>query len=133
MEEYPIDDNEELRKAIDNIRPSHFRNLLRLSIKYCDQRLNNFLSILMKRANKLQDISIVQCKTLEHLFDLNEFTPDNDGHGKYFTQIKALILIELHQLKCIWNKDPVGILGFENLQMVHIISCSSLHKLFLSA
>ena len=130
MEEYSIEDNEELRKAIDDIRPSHFRNLLKLSIKYCDQRLANFLSILMKRANKLQNISIEKCQNLEHLFDLNEFTPDNDGHDKYFTQIKTLILIELHQLKCIWNKDPVGILGFENLQMVHITSCSSLDKLF---
>lgn len=130
MEKYCIDDNEELKKTIDDVRPSHFRNLQQLSIKGCGQRINELLFILMKRANKLQDISIEQCKIRKHLFDLNEFTPNNDGHGKYFTEIKRLILIEVHYLECLWNKNPVGILGFENLQMVHIIDCTSLQKLF---
>ncbi|KAK7333764.1 hypothetical protein VNO80_30541 [Phaseolus coccineus] len=133
IDKYFIEDNEEIREAIDNIRPSHFINLLKLFIKCCDERVNNFLYILTKRAHKLQDISIEQCKTLEHLFNLNELTPDKDGYGKYFTQIKALILTELHQLECIWNKDPVGIFGFENLQMVHIKGCSSLNNLFTAS
>nr|KYP33935.1 Disease resistance protein RPS2 [Cajanus cajan] len=56
--------------------------------------------------------------------------PEEDGFGKYFTQIKTLVLIELHQLALIWNKDPTGIFVLENLQIIHIKSCSSLKYLF---
>nr|KYP54598.1 Disease resistance protein RPS2 [Cajanus cajan] len=56
--------------------------------------------------------------------------PDEDGHGKYFPMIKRLSLTELHQLACIWNKDPTGIFVLENLQIMHIKSCSSLKYLF---
>nr|KYP32768.1 hypothetical protein KK1_046452 [Cajanus cajan] len=56
--------------------------------------------------------------------------PDENGFGKYFTQMKTMVLIELHQLAHIWNKDPTGIFVLENLQIIHIKSCSSLKYLF---
>ncbi|XP_029128923.1 uncharacterized protein LOC114916427 [Cajanus cajan] len=118
--DYIIGDSKELSKAIDNIRPSHFTNLQLLSAKSCDEGINKFLSILIKRSKKLEIIDIEKCKTLEHLFDLEELMPDEDGHGKYFPMIKRLSLTELHQLACIWNKDPTGIFVLENLQIMHI-------------
>ncbi|XP_029126103.1 uncharacterized protein LOC114915465, partial [Cajanus cajan] len=128
--EYNIGDTEELSKVIDNLQPSHFTNLISFSAKSCDERINKFLSLLIKRSKKLQVIIIEQCKTLEHLFDLEELMPDENGFGKYFTQMKTMVLIELHQLAHIWNKDPTGIFVLENLQIIHIKSCSSLKYLF---
>ncbi|RDY11657.1 Disease resistance protein RPS2, partial [Mucuna pruriens] len=131
--EYNVEDSQELSNTMDNLRPLHFINLLLFSAKSCDERINKFLSILIKRSNELQYIKIEQCKTLKHLFDLNELIHDKDGHGMYFRQIKGLILIELHQLTCIWNKDPTGIFGLGNMQIMKIKSCSSLKNLFTSS
>ncbi|KAK7305093.1 hypothetical protein VNO77_42993 [Canavalia gladiata] len=124
-----ITDSNTLSKVLDNLQPSHFTNLMLFGAKSCDERLNIFLSILIKRSNKLEHIRIEQCQTLEHLFDLREFMPDENGYGKYFPQIKELILIELHKLKFIWNKDPAGIFGLSNMQMIHIKNCPSLQNL----
>ncbi|RDX57849.1 Disease resistance protein RPS2, partial [Mucuna pruriens] len=128
--QYIIDDNEELGKTIDNIQPSHFTNLLLFQAKNCDQRLNKFLSILVKRSNKLEVIKIEQCKTLNFLIDIPDVIRSEDEEGKYFTQIKEIKLTGLYQLEDIWNGEPIGIFGFENLQIVHIKSCPFLGCVF---
>ncbi|TKY46867.1 Disease resistance protein RPS2 [Spatholobus suberectus] len=129
--EYNVGDDEELGKAIKHLRPSHFTNLLLFRAKNCNQilNLNEFLSILVKRSNKLETISIERCETVGYLFDVSVLTPDKDGDGKYFTQLKELKLIEVYLLDLVWNGDPAGIFGLGNLQIIHIKSCRRLDYL----
>ncbi|RDX58478.1 putative disease resistance protein, partial [Mucuna pruriens] len=134
--EYNIGDNEELDKTIDNLKPSHFTNLLFFRAKNCNEKLIKFLSILIKRSRKLEIINIKQCKTLQYLFDISHLTfktnedEDGDEDGKYFIKIKELNLKDLYHLTNIWNKDPIGVFGFKNLQMINIKNCPSLEILF---
>ncbi|OMO62900.1 Disease resistance protein [Corchorus olitorius] len=46
------------------------------------------------------------------------------------TQLTKLYLSNLPNLKFVWNKDPRGILAFENLQLVSADRCKSLKHLF---
>ncbi|XP_029128456.1 uncharacterized protein LOC114916278 [Cajanus cajan] len=124
---YEIGDSKELHKILDNLRPSHFTNLLIFQAKNCDEKLIRFLVILMKRQNKLEVINIQQCNTIQYLFDVS---PDEDGHAIYFTQMRELKLIELYNLKIVWHWKQIEIFGLENLQLIHIKSCPSLILLF---
>jgi len=78
---YNIVDNEELSKAIANVKPSHFINLILFGAKNYDERLNTLLS----RSNKLESINIEKCKTLKFLFEHREVIIDEDGYKKYFS------------------------------------------------
>ncbi|TKY46898.1 Disease resistance protein RPS2 [Spatholobus suberectus] len=132
--EYNVGDDEELGKAIDNLRPSHFTNLLLFWAKNCNQflKLDEFLSVLVRRSKRLEAISIEHCNTSIVLFDTADLFRDKDGDGKYFTQIRELKLRELFQLSSIWHEDPTGIFGLENLQIIHIKSCPHLRYLIFA-
>ncbi|RDX58709.1 Disease resistance protein RPS2, partial [Mucuna pruriens] len=135
---YYIRDSEKLDKTIDNLKPSHFTNLLQFEAKNCNEKLIKFLSILIKRSRKLETISIEQCQTLQYLFDVSHHTlkmskdgdGDEDEDGKYFTKVKELKLKDLYQLTYIWNKDTIRLFSFQNLQMIDIKNCPSLEILF---
>ncbi|XP_020238950.1 uncharacterized protein LOC109817990 [Cajanus cajan] len=128
---YEIGDNEELRKILDNLRPSHFTNLLLFQAKNCDDMLVDFLVSLMKRSNKLEVINIQQCNIEPYLFYYrHDLILDEDRHGIYFTQMRELKLIEIYMLIEIWPWNPTRIFGLENLQLIHIKSCPSLIRIF---
>ncbi|XP_029125958.1 uncharacterized protein LOC109792346 isoform X1 [Cajanus cajan] len=128
---YEIGDNEELGKILDNLRPSHFTNLLQFQAKNVGEKVNRFLDVLRMRSNKLEVINIQQCNTIQYLFDASfALNPDEDGHGIYFRQMRELKLIELYNLKTVWYGNPARYYGLENLQLIHIKSCPSLIRLF---
>ncbi|KAL2322660.1 hypothetical protein Fmac_027039 [Flemingia macrophylla] len=130
---YEINDVEELDKAIHNIRPSHFANLVLFRAKNCDhEKLNEFMAILIKRSNKLEAIKIENCTDLYYLFDIEGFRSNEDGKGKYLTLMKELELTGLKNLEKIWEPNPYGILDLRNLQKVHIKSCPFLKFIFYS-
>ncbi|KAG2394827.1 uncharacterized protein HKW66_Vig0077980 [Vigna angularis] len=68
--EYEIGDTEELHKRMYNLRPSHFTNIVVFRAKNCDEKLTEFIYILMKRSKKLQVIEIRCCKTSRYLFEI---------------------------------------------------------------
>ncbi|KAL2336684.1 hypothetical protein Fmac_011130 [Flemingia macrophylla] len=126
--EYAIDEDYKLNMAIDNIRPSHFTNLVRFQAKNYGANLTKFLSILMKRSNKLEVIKI-ENDTLNYLFDIAGLR-SYYGDGIYLTEMKELELIGLRYLEEICNANPYGILDLKNLQKVHIKSCPWLTFIF---
>ncbi|KAL2336685.1 hypothetical protein Fmac_011131 [Flemingia macrophylla] len=131
MIEYAIDEDYKLNRAIDNIRPSHFTNLVRFQAKNCGRNLTKFLSILMKRSNKLEFIKI-ENGTLNCVFDIASLRSYKDGDGIYLTEMKELELIGLRTLDLICNANPYGTLDLKNLQKVHIKSCPRLYFIFYS-
>ena len=58
-------------------------------------------------------------------------TVDSEAKTKGIVfRLKKLILEDLSNLKCVWNKTPQGILSFSNLQDVDVTECRSLATLF---
>ena len=54
----------------------------------------------------------------------------NANEGVTVTQLSQFLLTSLPKVEKIWNKDPHGILSFENLKSMTIDQCQSLKNLF---
>jgi hypothetical protein len=69
-------------------------------------------------------LDISHCPLLEEIFDLEETSASGS------LQLRDLSLIGLGKLKHIWNKDPQGILSFQNLHALKVSDCNVLKNLF---
>ncbi|XP_027933669.1 uncharacterized protein LOC114189162 [Vigna unguiculata] len=131
--EYEIDDSEELRKRMHNLRPSHFTNIVVFRAKNCDRILVDFISILMNRSKKLEVIEIQHCNLSHYyLFDFSNPT-FLDEKVKYLTQIKELKLIQVYEVKALFYQDFQWHMEFKNLQIIHLETCPSILFLFTTS
>ncbi|WKA03299.1 hypothetical protein VitviT2T_021417 [Vitis vinifera] len=70
-------------------------------------------------------------RSLEAVFDVEGTNVNvNVKEGVTVTQLSKLIPRSLPKVEKIWNKDPHGILNFQNLKSIFIIKCQSLKNLF---
>ncbi|RDY12806.1 putative disease resistance protein, partial [Mucuna pruriens] len=68
---------------------------------------------------------------VEVIFDMDDI--DTKITKGIVSRLKILTLNELPDLKCVWNKNPQGIVSFSNLQEVIVTDCVSLVTLFPSS
>nr|AEB06131.1 Rpp4 candidate R10 [Glycine max] len=75
----------------------------------------------------LEELNVHSSDAAQVIFDID----DTDANTKGMVlPLKKLILKDLSNLKCVWNKTPRGILSFPNLQLVFVTKCRSLATLF---
>ncbi|GKV28959.1 hypothetical protein SLEP1_g37940 [Rubroshorea leprosula] len=86
-------------------------------------------NILASFWTSLEELRIYNCNSLEAIFKLGEINA-NQRSVVIDTQLKLLDIKSLPRLKHVWNKDPEGILTFQNLESVRVFSCHSLSHLF---
>ncbi|KAF2294527.1 hypothetical protein GH714_012240 [Hevea brasiliensis] len=79
--------------------------------------------------NKLEKLQVEYCDSAEIVFDLEGLSAD-DGHIGLLPQLSKLRLTNLPMLRHLWNKDPLGILEFNNLRLLHVENCNSLKNIF---
>ncbi|XP_058007404.1 uncharacterized protein LOC110653611 isoform X2 [Hevea brasiliensis] len=79
--------------------------------------------------NKLKQLQVKYCDSAEIVFDLEGLSAD-DGHIGLLPQLSKLHLTNLPMLRHLWNKDPLGILEFNNLRLLHVENCNSLKNIF---
>ncbi|KAF2294487.1 hypothetical protein GH714_011871 [Hevea brasiliensis] len=79
--------------------------------------------------NKLKQLQVEYCDSAEIVFDLEGLSAD-DGHIGLLPQLSKLHLTNLPMLRHLWNKDPLGILEFNNLRLLHVENCNSLKNIF---
>ncbi|KAF2294483.1 hypothetical protein GH714_011830 [Hevea brasiliensis] len=79
--------------------------------------------------NKLEKLQVEYCDSAEIVFDLEGLSVD-DGHTELLPQLSKLHLANLPMLRYLWNKDPLGILEFNNLRLLHVENCNSLKNIF---
>ncbi|KAJ9682087.1 hypothetical protein PVL29_018124 [Vitis rotundifolia] len=102
-----------------------FGNLKRLSVRSCQKLRNVIPSNMLKRLPSLQILKIVDCNSLEEVFDL-EAIDSKESHDIPSLQLRELCLDNLKNLKCVWNKAPQGLLTYHNLGSVQVSHCPSL-------
>ncbi|KAK4253301.1 hypothetical protein QN277_010624 [Acacia crassicarpa] len=112
------------------LQESSFTQLKTIEALQCDNKLNNFLSILLSRSYKLERLKIYRCELLQHVLDLTEFIAEEQRNIK-FPNLNTMELLCLRNLNCIWNKDPRGVVELRKLVKLEIIECG-LHKSPLS-
>ncbi|KAJ9682574.1 hypothetical protein PVL29_018488 [Vitis rotundifolia] len=108
-----------------------FSKLKRVKVASCGELLNIFPSCMLNRLHSLRFLKVEDCSSLEEVFDVEATNVNvNVKEGVTATQLSQLILRSLPKVEKIWNKDPHGILNFQNLKLIIISECQSLKNLF---
>ncbi|GLT95663.1 hypothetical protein SLE2022_133310 [Rubroshorea leprosula] len=115
----------------DKIHANFFCKLKSLVVMNCENLTTIFPSsnILASFWTSLEELKVYDCGSLEVIFKFGEINP-NQRSVVINTQLKVLDIRNMPRLKHVWNKDPEGILSFQNLESVHVFSCHSLSHLF---
>ena len=91
--------------------------------------LNVFSSGILKGLQSLQILTIRKCDALEVIFDL-EGRNDKEIDYTATIQLRELYVSHLKSLTSVRNKDPKGLLTFQNLQSLKVEDCPRLKYLF---
>ncbi|KAK9291833.1 hypothetical protein L1049_019783 [Liquidambar formosana] len=100
-----------------------------LVVEKCTSLLNVVSSIILEGLHNLEKITVESCDSLERVFDLEEL----DYVVQYIElvpDLEEMNLTELPKLRCLWNKDPEGILSFQIPRWLNIHKCNNLRNLF---
>ncbi|XP_058007400.1 uncharacterized protein LOC110649893 isoform X3 [Hevea brasiliensis] len=106
-----------------------FHNVQSLTVDKCAISDIPVPANLLQFLNKLKSLQVEYCDSAEIVFDLEGLSVD-DGHTKLLPQLSILHLANLPMLRHLWNKDPLGILEFHNLRLLHVENCNSLKNIF---
>uniref|UniRef100_F6HU12 Disease resistance protein At4g27190-like leucine-rich repeats domain-containing protein n=1 Tax=Vitis vinifera TaxID=29760 RepID=F6HU12_VITVI len=98
--------------------------LKRLQILSCNKLLNVFPSNILKGLQSLENVNIYYCDSIEEIFDLGGVNCEE------IIPLGKLSLKGLNSLKSVWNKDPQGLVSFQNLWSLCIVDCPCLKCLF---
>ncbi|KAI4313273.1 hypothetical protein L6164_026265 [Bauhinia variegata] len=110
------------------IADGSFCNLKTLKVANC-KRISKVLSFsLLNRLNNLEELEVQGCNSVEVVFDLAKITSE-ERHVVPKCHLRKLILISLPSLKHVWNKDPQGILDFQNLSIIKAADCQHMNYL----
>ncbi|XP_043808127.1 uncharacterized protein LOC122722173 isoform X2 [Manihot esculenta] len=104
-----------------------FPNLEKMKILNCEELLKIFPSMWLRRLQKLEDLIIGNCDSLEEVFDLQEIIKLKET---VTIQLRTLDIRNLPNLKHVWNKDPMGLVLFDNLSSVVVWDCPNLKAIF---
>ncbi|KAF2294493.1 hypothetical protein GH714_011958 [Hevea brasiliensis] len=106
-----------------------FHNVQSLTVNQCAISDIPVPANLLPFLNKLEKLQVEYCDSAEIVFDLEGLSVD-DGHTELLPQLSILHLANLPMLRHLWNKDPLGILEFNNLRLLHVENCNSLKNIF---
>ena len=104
-----------------------FSQLKEIRVASCGKLLNIFPSSMLNKLQSLQFLRAVDYSSLEVVYDMEWI---NVKEAVTTTVLSKLVLYFLPSLKHIWNKDPYGILTFQNLKLLEVGHCQSLKYLF---
>ncbi|KAK8466355.1 hypothetical protein PHAVU_008G071966 [Phaseolus vulgaris] len=77
----------------------------------------------------LEELNVESCKPARIIFDIDDSETKTKG---IVFGLKRLSLKGLSNMKCVWNKNPRGIVNFPNLEEVFVDDCGTLVTLFPS-
>ncbi|KAF7146545.1 hypothetical protein RHSIM_Rhsim04G0054000 [Rhododendron simsii] len=100
----------------------------------CDEISTVVLSRLFRR---LQNVDLLVVKSCIGVREVFHFDGLEVGEGQEcvgsLIQVRKIQLDTLSQLTCLWNKDPHGLLGLQNLEYLTIKDCPLLRNLLTAS
>ncbi|KEH17591.1 NBS-LRR type disease resistance protein [Medicago truncatula] len=116
-------------KDMDNLKSiwhRQFKTSKLLEVNNCKKIVVVFPSSVQNTYKELEKLEVTKCALVEEIFELN-FNENNSEEVK--THLKEVTIDGLSNLKKIWNRNPDGILSFQNLINVQLKHCSNLEYL----
>ncbi|XP_011048886.1 PREDICTED: probable disease resistance protein At4g27220 [Populus euphratica] len=114
----------------NELHSDSFCKLKILHVGHGKNLLDIFPSSMLRRFHNLENLIIHDCDSVEEIFDLQVLINVEQRLAVTATQLRGVRLVNLPQLKHVWNRDPQGILSFHNLCTVHVQGCPGLRSLF---
>ncbi|XP_039173474.1 probable disease resistance protein At4g27220 [Eucalyptus grandis] len=108
--------------------PLELSNLQFLKVSSCKSLSKVINSRSLIKLHKLHTLEVEDCISMQEIFDL-----DGLGAGANIETLSELNTIRINQLpslRCIWNKNPCGIVRFHNLKKLQVWNCNNLRFLF---
>ncbi|KAK7275107.1 hypothetical protein RIF29_16214 [Crotalaria pallida] len=142
MEEIQITDMNMLKEIWQevDVGEKSFSSLVSLHIERCNQLKKIFPSHMVGRFESLESVKVVDCKSVEVVFELpisqpqtahqrkkKKDPPQKDASG-IDTKLRLIHLSSLGNMKHVWDKDPRGILNFKSLQSIIIFNNNGLRN-----
>ncbi|KAF2318828.1 hypothetical protein GH714_011022 [Hevea brasiliensis] len=109
-----------------------FYKLNSIYIRDCKNIETLFPSNDLGRFRKLEGLKLVDCHSLQEIYQLEGFNAEETSSVMSF-DLNHLCISGLEGLKHIWSKDPQGILTFQNLDYIEVLNCKILNNLFPSS
>jgi hypothetical protein len=114
----------------NELHSDSFCKLKILHVGHGKNLLNIFPSSMLRRFHNLENLIINDCDSVEEIFDLQVLINVEQRLAVTATPLRVVRLWNLPHLKHVWNRDPQGILSFNNLSTVHVRGCPGLRSLF---
>uniref|UniRef100_A0A2C9WG31 AAA+ ATPase domain-containing protein n=1 Tax=Manihot esculenta TaxID=3983 RepID=A0A2C9WG31_MANES len=111
----------------NQLHSDSFCKIKALTVEHCEELLKIFPSMLLRGLQNLEDLIIGNCDSLEEVFDLQEIIKLKET---VTIQLRTLNIRNLPNLKHVWNKDPMGLVLFDNLSSVVVWDCPNLKAIF---
>ncbi|XP_048135700.1 probable disease resistance protein At4g27220 [Rhodamnia argentea] len=108
--------------------PLESSNLRSLKVVRCDSLSKVISSRSLVKLHKLQTLSINDCSLVQEIFYLEG--PSANGDVETLSELTTLELNKLGSLRCIWNKNPSGIVSFHKLKKFELDGHDNLEFIF---
>ena len=130
LEELEISNLDTMEKIWNNeFIVDSFGKLKRLSIRSCQKMQSVIPFNMLKSMSSLQILEIVDCDSVEEVFNLEAFD-GNESHDILAFQLRELCLDNLKNLKYIWSEAPEAFLNYQSLEPIKVSRCPSLEVPF---
>ncbi|XP_039173478.1 uncharacterized protein LOC120286428 [Eucalyptus grandis] len=108
--------------------PLGLSNLRFLEVSSCKSLSKVINSRSLVKLHKLHTLRVRACVSVQEIFCL-------DGLGananiETLSELNIIYIEDLPDLRCIWNKNPCGIVKFHNLKILRVYDCNNLRFLF---
>ncbi|KAL5741057.1 hypothetical protein ACOSQ2_030237 [Xanthoceras sorbifolium] len=94
----------------------------------CHNVLNVFPSNMLGRLQKLEELWLNNCSSLDEIFELQASSCEKT-QAITATQLRKLGLYNLPKLKHVWDMDSQGLLTCQNLLSIEVTRCDSLKSI----
>ncbi|KAM7469283.1 hypothetical protein LguiA_007466 [Lonicera macranthoides] len=122
--------NEEIATTSLEYKKIRGRKLRKMSVESCKKLQVLFPPHLVKGFCHLEQLNILECMSLEVVFELEELIVGRKHNVALLEQLAKIALSHLPRMTHVWKKVPKYYDGFHNLTSVRVTYCDSLRYLF---
>ncbi|XP_048135718.1 uncharacterized protein LOC125315309 [Rhodamnia argentea] len=108
--------------------PLGLSSLQFLEVSSCKSLAKVINSRSLVKLHKLHTLKVQACVSVQEIFDLDGL--GTSANIETLPELDTISISGLPRLRCIWNKNPCGIVRFHKLKQLKVFGCNSLEFLF---